>query len=50
LSSAEAGECIDRIRNLEREPNLNWLIGLLCRPASFERRVRQAAGNAPATF
>jgi 2-methylcitrate dehydratase PrpD len=31
LSTAEAGECIDRIRNLEREPNLDWLIDLLCR-------------------
>ena len=50
LSPAEAGECIDRIRSLEREPNLKWLIGLLRRPASFERRAGQAAGNAPATL
>ena len=50
LSSAEAGECINRIRNLEREPNLNWLIDLLSRPASFDRRAYQTVGNAPAAL
>lgn len=44
LSPAEAGECIDRIRNLEREPNLTWLVDLLCRPAYFEHGANQAAG------
>jgi 2-methylcitrate dehydratase PrpD len=50
LSSVEAGECLDRIRNLEREPNLNWLIGLLRRPVSFEGRAREAVSSVPATF